>query len=146
MISAPALIRSSEHTALTVPCVPTGINTGVSIPPWGGDNFPRRALELFSFFKTLNLNIVSRQSLVACLKCKIQNRRNTPLGVLFYFFINRSLPTCRQVKTCFYIILILNSITQATCLPLGRKPAATDYYLLSTLLHQTPNFFFTLNS
>ena len=43
MTVAPNLCRSRGETALTVACVPTGMNTGVSIVPCGVCNNPARA-------------------------------------------------------------------------------------------------------
>ena len=43
MISAPASSRSRWRVALTVPCVPTGMNAGVCTTPCGVWNSPRRA-------------------------------------------------------------------------------------------------------
>ena len=40
--------------ALTVPCVPTGMKTGVSTTPWGVVSRPRRAWEEGSVAKSSN--------------------------------------------------------------------------------------------
>jgi len=42
-ISAPVALRSPGDSARTVPCVPTGMKTGVSTVPWGRVRVPVRA-------------------------------------------------------------------------------------------------------
>jgi hypothetical protein len=43
--------------------VPTGMNTGVSILPWGVARVPRLAALFLSFFKSLNFMVISQESL-----------------------------------------------------------------------------------
>jgi hypothetical protein len=45
MTCAPSATSSSGDTVFTDPCVPTGMNTGVSITPCGVTSRPRRASE-----------------------------------------------------------------------------------------------------
>src|SRR5436190_6121118 len=43
VMPTPASVRSRLVNALTAPCVPTGMNTGVSTDPWAVVSRPRRA-------------------------------------------------------------------------------------------------------
>jgi hypothetical protein len=47
--------------ALTVPCVPTGMKTGVSIAPRRVRMRPRRAQDAESVFKRAKLKVVNRK-------------------------------------------------------------------------------------
>jgi hypothetical protein len=53
MIWAPALINSSLESPFTVPCVPTGMKTGVWTSPCAVFNIPVRALDFPSRAVTL---------------------------------------------------------------------------------------------
>src|SRR5260221_7583851 len=67
MICVPISWSSRGSSALTLACVPTGMNTGVSMTPCAVVSFPRRALVGASVFSSLNILI-------------IQNRNAAPLG------------------------------------------------------------------
>src|SRR5438445_9995429 len=58
MICVPISRNSRGSIALTLPCVPTDMNTGVSTTPWAVVNRPSRAFELGSVFN--NSNILAR--------------------------------------------------------------------------------------
>ena len=58
MTCTPAVRRSPGVRLLTVACVPTGMNCGVSIVPCGVVNLPRRASPLV-VSRTLNPNVAA---------------------------------------------------------------------------------------
>src|SRR6266850_2884951 len=55
MICVPISRNSRGSSALTLPCVPTDMKTGVSMTPWGVVNRPSRALEVASVFNNSNI-------------------------------------------------------------------------------------------
>src|ERR1700734_433204 len=57
MICVPISSSSRGSSALTLACVPTGMNTGVSTMPWAVRNFPRRALVCASVLRSSNISI-----------------------------------------------------------------------------------------
>src|ERR1700680_4704201 len=81
MISAPSSSSSSCVRALTVACVPTGMNTGVSISPCGVVSRPRRAPDgsVFAVSKEkfiFNQTPESRTGKNACLTSVYQEKMN----------------------------------------------------------------------
>lgn len=54
IICAPVSLRSSGETALTEPCVPTGMNAGVSKVPWAVVISPVLAPQSLALCFTLN--------------------------------------------------------------------------------------------
>jgi len=56
MIWAPSAVRSSGVRDFTVACVPTGMNVGVRMVPWGVSNRPARAPVSGSVASTVNRN------------------------------------------------------------------------------------------
>src|SRR5882724_6986273 len=60
MICVPISRNSRGSSALTLPCVPTDMKTGVSTTPCGVVNRPRRALEVASDFNNSNIGQVPR--------------------------------------------------------------------------------------
>src|SRR5437867_2245925 len=55
MICVPISINSRGSSAFTLPWVPTGMNTGVSMTPWPVVSRPRRALESGSVLSNSNM-------------------------------------------------------------------------------------------
>src|SRR5271165_5972937 len=55
MICVPISLSSRGSSALTLACVPTGMNTGVSTTPWGVVSLPRRALVCKSVLRSSNI-------------------------------------------------------------------------------------------
>src|SRR5829696_7497461 len=58
--------RASKRMPFTVPAVPTGINTGVSITPWRVVNTPARASPCWASMSKRNAGIVTLISLRLC--------------------------------------------------------------------------------
>src|SRR3954454_11355376 len=60
MICVPISRNSRGSIALTLPCVPTDINTGVSTTPWAVVSFPTRALDEESVFRSWNMGLIAQ--------------------------------------------------------------------------------------
>src|SRR4051794_5808092 len=60
MICVPISRNSRGSIALTLPCVPTDINTGVSTTPWAVVSFPTRALDEESVFRSWNMGLIGQ--------------------------------------------------------------------------------------
>src|ERR1019366_8726931 len=57
MICVPISWSSRGSSAFTLACVPTGMNTGVSMTPCAVVSFPRRALVCESVLRSLNISV-----------------------------------------------------------------------------------------
>src|SRR6185295_4675783 len=76
MISVPISSSSRGSSALTLPCVPTGMNTGVSMAPRAVVSRPSRALVEVSFLSNSNMGRrlshegrVKKRQRCACFSC-----------------------------------------------------------------------------
>src|SRR5476649_2807903 len=62
MICVPISCSSRGSSALTLACVPTGMNTGVSMTPRVVVNFPRRALVDESVLRSSNISVIQNRN------------------------------------------------------------------------------------